>query len=76
MFLVCVYKFFNSINVNEKILNFALECPQSLGLYDFMETNEDIALLVFKIKKITKKECKDPLVWCRAHEMHYSMLSL
>jgi len=62
--------------VNEKVPNFALECPQFLSLYDFMETNEDITLLVFKIKKVTQKECKDPLAWWRAHEMHYSMLSL
>jgi hypothetical protein len=41
-----------------------------------METNEDMALLVFKIKKVTKKECKDLLAWWRAHETHYSMLSL
>jgi hypothetical protein len=41
-----------------------------------METNEDMALLVFKIKKVIKKECGDPLAWWGAHEIHYSMLSL
>ncbi len=62
--------------MNEIVPNFALECSQSLNLYDFMEIDEDMALLVFKIKKAIKKECKDPLAWRRAHEIHYSMLSL
>ncbi len=44
-----------------------------------MEIDEDMALLVvkeqfthFKIKKGIEAECKDPLAWWRAHEVHYS----
>jgi hypothetical protein len=44
-----------------------------------MEIDEDMTLLVvmeqlthFKMKKIIEEECKDPLAWWRAHEVHYS----
>jgi hypothetical protein len=77
--LVCAYKFLNPTNVSERIPNFALESSQSSSLYDFMEIDEDMALLVvmeqlthLKMKKIIEEECKDPLAWWRAHEVHYS----
>jgi hypothetical protein len=41
-----------------------------------MDMDEDMALLVvkkqlthFKIKKVTKEECKDLLAWWKAHEV-------
>jgi len=44
-----------------------------------METDEDMTLSVmmeqlnhYKIKKVIEEECKDPLAWWRAHEVHYS----
>jgi hypothetical protein len=77
--LVCAYKFLNPTNVSEKVPNFALESFQSISLYDLMEIDEDMPLSVvkeqlthFKIKKIIEEECKDPLAWWRAHEVHYS----
>jgi len=77
--LVCAYKFLNPTNVSGRVLNFALESSQSTSLYDFMETNEDMTLLVvkeqlthFRIKKIIEEKCKDPLTRWRTHEVHYS----
>jgi hypothetical protein len=77
--LVCAYKFLNPTNVSEKVPNFALESSQSKSLYDLMEIDEDMALSVvkeqsthFRIKKVIEEECKDPLAWWRAHEVHYS----
>jgi hypothetical protein len=79
LLLVCAYKFLNPTNVTERVLNFALESSQSTSLYDFMETNEDMTLLVvkeqlthFRIEKIIEEKCKDPLTWWRTHEVHYS----
>ncbi len=67
MLLVCAYKFLNSTNVNEKVLNFASESSQSTSLYDLMETDDDMALSVvkeklthFRIKEVIEEECKDP----------------
>ncbi len=44
-----------------------------------MDTDEDMALSVvkeqlthFRIKKVTKEECKDPLAWWKAHEVQFS----
>ncbi len=79
MFFVCAYKFLNPTNVSERVPNFALESFQSTSLYDFMETDEDMTLSLvkeqlshFRIKKVIEEECKDPLAWWRAHEVHYS----
>ncbi len=76
---VCAYKFLKPTNVSERVSNFASESSQSTSFYDFMEIDEDMALLVvneqfthFKIKKGIEEECKDPLAWWRAHEVHYS----
>jgi hypothetical protein len=77
--LVCAYKFLNPTNVSERVPNFASKSSQSTSLYDLMETNEDMALLLVKeqlthfgIKKVIEEECKDPFAWWRAHEVHYS----
>ncbi len=50
--------------------------PNVPSLYDVMDMDEDMALLVvkeqlthFKIKKVIKEECKDPLAWWKAHEV-------
>ncbi len=75
----CAYKFLNPINVSERVPNFASESSQSTSFYDLREIDEGMALLVveeqfthFKIKKGIEEECKDPLAWWRAHEVHYS----
>jgi hypothetical protein len=79
LLLVYAYKFLNPTNVSERVPNFASESFQFTSFYDIMEIDEDMALLVvkgqfthFKIKKGIEEECKDPLAWCKAHEIHYS----
>jgi hypothetical protein len=74
-FLVCAYKFLNPIDASEKNHSVVFGSSQSISLYDFMNTDEDLTLLVtkeqlnnFKIKKVTKEECKDPLSWWKMHE--------
>jgi hypothetical protein len=76
---VCAYKFLNPTNVSERVHNFASESSQSTSFYDLMEIDKDMALSMvkeqftdFKIKKGIEEECKDPLAWWRAHEVHYS----
>jgi hypothetical protein len=69
--LVCVYKVLNPTNTSERNMGgFASQSSQCSSLYDVMDTYEDMALLVgkeklthFKIKKVTKEECKDALAW-------------
>jgi hypothetical protein len=63
--LVCAYKFLNPTNVSERVLNFALESSQSTSLYDLVETDEHMALLVvkeqlthFKIRKSLKRNAR------------------
>jgi hypothetical protein len=56
-------------DASEKTLsNFSFQSVQSKSLYDLMESDEDMALLVvkeqlthFRIKKLIEKECKYPL---------------
>jgi hypothetical protein len=52
------------MEVSEKALSFASQIIESTSLYDFMEINEDMALLVvktqlthFRIQKIIEEEC-------------------
>ncbi len=83
LLLVCAYKFLNPINLSERVLNFALKSSQSTSFYDLIEIDEDMALSMvkeqfthFKIKKGIEEECKDPLAWWRAHEVHYSYVGV
>jgi hypothetical protein len=76
---VYAYNFLDPTNVSERVPNFASKSFQFTSLYDVMEIDEDMALSMvkeqltpFKIKKVIEKECKDPLAWWRAHEVHYS----
>jgi hypothetical protein len=72
----------NSSNVNEKVINFALQSSQNNNLYDLMKNNEKMTLFVIKEQlnhfNITKvnEECKDPLAWWRAHEVFISYVAL
>jgi len=67
--LVYAYKILNPTNASEKKVGGSTsQSSQCSYLYDVMDTDEDMALLVvkeqlthFKIKKVTKEECKDPL---------------
>jgi len=67
--LVCAYKVLNPTNVNEKNASDSTsQSSQCSSLYDVMDTDENMALLVvkeqlnhFTIKKVTKEESKDPL---------------
>jgi hypothetical protein len=71
MFLlfICTFTFLNLSDASEKALNnFSFLSFQFKSLYDFMESDEDVALLVvtehlthFRIKKLIEKECKYPL---------------
>jgi hypothetical protein len=78
--LVCAYKVLNPINASERNMGGSTsQSSQCSSLYDVMDTNEDMALLVvkeqlthFKINKVTKKEFKDPLAWRKAHEVQFS----
>ncbi len=64
--LVCAYKFLNPTNVSEWIPNFASKSSQFINLiYDLMETDEDMTLLVvkeqlthFRIKKSLKRNAR------------------
>jgi hypothetical protein len=73
--LVCGYNFLNSSNVDEKVLNFALQSSQNNNLYNLMKNNEKMILFMVKEQlnhfNITKvnKECKDPLAWWRAQKL-------
>jgi hypothetical protein len=71
MFLLFIYAFtfLNLSDASEKALNnFAFLSFQFKSLYDLMESDGDMALLVvkeqlthFRIKKLIEKECKYPL---------------
>jgi hypothetical protein len=54
----------NPTKVDEKALNFTSQTIESTKLYDFMETNENVALLIvkdpFRMWRFTKEECQDP----------------
>ncbi len=75
--LVYAYKVLNPTNASEKNVGGSTsQNSQCYYLYDVMDMDEDMALLVmkeqlthFKIKKVTKEECKDPLAWWKAHEV-------
>jgi len=74
--LIYAYKYWNPSDVNVGVPNFASQNIEPTSSYDFIETDGKMALSVmkkqlnhFKIKKITKEECKDPLAWWRTHEI-------
>ncbi len=64
LFIFYGYKFLNPTKVDEKALNFTSQTIESTKLYDFMETNENVALLIvkdpFRMWRFTKEECQDP----------------
>lgn len=71
----------NQTNANERVPSVASQIYQFTNLYDHMETNEDMALSMvkeqlnlFKITKVIKEECKDPLAWWRMHEKQFSFV--
>jgi hypothetical protein len=73
--LFCGYMFLNPTNTNQRVPIVASQSSQFTNLYDHMETDEDMALSVvkeqsnpFRINKVIKEECKDPLAWWRMHE--------
>ncbi len=82
MFLlfICAFMFLNLSDASEKTLNkFAFLNFQLNFLYDLMESDDDMALLVvkkqlthFRIKKLIEKECKYPLHGGKSHEVHFS----
>jgi len=75
-FLVSTYTFLNPCDASVGAYNCASHNTKSTSLYDFIESNEEMATSVVKeqlnhfwIKKVTNGECKDPLAWCRLHEI-------
>jgi hypothetical protein len=77
--LVCAYKVLNPTNVSERNVGGSTsQSSQCFALYDVLDTNEDMALLVvkeqlthFKINKVTEEECKYLFAWWKAHEVNF-----
>jgi hypothetical protein len=76
-FFVCAYKFLNPIDASEKIHSVAFGSSQSISLYDFMDMDEDLGLLVMKEQlntfriKVIREECNNPLSWWKMHEAQF-----
>ncbi len=77
--LICAYKYLNQSDVSVGAPTFASQSIESTSLYDLIKIDEGMALSMmkeqlnhFKIKKVTKEECKDPLSWWRTHEIQFS----
>jgi hypothetical protein len=86
MFLlfICAFMFLNLNDASEKALsNFAFLSFQFKSLYDLMESDKDMALLVvkeqlshFRIKILIEKECKYPLHGGKSMRYIFPMLVL
>jgi hypothetical protein len=80
LLLVCPYNVLNPSYTCEKALgSFTSQNFQTISLYDCMDKDEDMALLVvkeqlthFRVKKVIDDECKDPLAWWQTLEGHLS----
>jgi len=77
--MICAHKYWNPSDVSVGGLSFASQSIEPTSVYDFIETDEDMKLSMvkeqlnhFRIKKVTKEECKDPLAWWRTHEIQFS----
>ncbi len=83
-FLFCAYKILNPTNANDRnTSSYVVHSSQSTSLYDVMESDDDMTLLVvkgqlthLKIKKVNEEECKDPLAWWKTHELNFSYVGM
>ncbi len=77
--LVYAYKVLNPNDTCESAPNsFTSQNSQTISLYDCMDRDEDMVLLVVKEQstqykvKVTDDECKNPLAWWRTQEGYFS----
>ncbi len=74
--LICAHKYLNPSDVSVGAPSFASQSIEPTSVYDFIKIDEDMTLSIvkeqlnhFRIKKVMKEECKDPLAWWRTHEI-------
>jgi F0F1-type ATP synthase beta subunit len=84
LLLVHVYKFLNHYATSETIvvsimINFEANKSRVGSLYNLMETNKEMVLLVvkehlkhYRIRKVSDEECKNLLAWWKVHESQFS----
>jgi hypothetical protein len=84
LLLVHAYKFLNHYATSETIVvstmtNFEMNNSKVGSLYNLMEIDKEVVLLVvkeqvrhYRTKKVSDEGCKDPFAWWKVHESQFS----